>query len=198
MSDFDRAYNRLLKTEGGYANDPNDRGGETYKGISRRYNPGWTGWPIIDSAKGAPNFPASLDAVDALQDSVRRFYKGRYWDAMLCNEIEDQDIAEELLDTGVNMNTSRAVSFLQTALNVANRNGSLYGDLVVDGALGARTLSALRLALRGGDKILLLKVMNVLQGAHYIDFMTQSPDQETYARGWFARVTIGKEGPCST
>jgi len=39
-----------------------------------------------------------------------------------------------------------------------------------------------------GDAELLLKVLNVLQGAHYIDRMEHLPSQETFARGWFRRV----------
>jgi hypothetical protein len=39
---------------------------------------------------------------------------------------------------------------------------------------------------------LLLKILNVFQGMHYIDFMTKSPIQEKYARGWFTRVEIEK------
>lgn len=51
MADFDKAYFRTCKFEGGYANDKNDSGGETYKGISRVHNPKWGGWKIIDSYK---------------------------------------------------------------------------------------------------------------------------------------------------
>ncbi len=41
-----------------------------------------------------------------------------------------------------------------------------------------------------GDAGLLLKVLNVLQGAHYIDRMELLPSQETFARGWLARVFL--------
>ena len=41
-------------------------------------------------------------------------------------------LALEMFDTGVNMGTGRAVGFLQTALNVLNRNQQLYPDMVVD------------------------------------------------------------------
>ncbi|RYD50653.1 MAG: hypothetical protein EOP52_13405, partial [Sphingobacteriales bacterium] len=35
MADFLTAYKRTAVAEGGYANDPDDLGGETYKGIAR-------------------------------------------------------------------------------------------------------------------------------------------------------------------
>ena len=51
MADFHKALKRTAKYEGGYVNDPADAGGETYKGISRRANPKWDGWQLIDAHK---------------------------------------------------------------------------------------------------------------------------------------------------
>ena len=48
---FKKALEHMLKFEGGYANDPNDSGGETFRGVSRRNWPKWPGWPLIDRAK---------------------------------------------------------------------------------------------------------------------------------------------------
>ncbi len=41
----------ILSHEGGYANHPADKGGETYRGISRKANPNWEGWKYIDDVK---------------------------------------------------------------------------------------------------------------------------------------------------
>lgn len=41
----------ILGHEGGYANHPADKGGETYRGISRKANPDWVGWKYIDEVK---------------------------------------------------------------------------------------------------------------------------------------------------
>ncbi len=49
--DFQKALAHTLEFEGGYANDPADSGGETFRGISRRNWPQWEGWPLIDQAK---------------------------------------------------------------------------------------------------------------------------------------------------
>ena len=40
MTSFDHAFERLIGHEGGYVNDPKDRGGETKYGISKRSYPG--------------------------------------------------------------------------------------------------------------------------------------------------------------
>jgi len=57
---------------------------------------------------------------------------------------------------------------------------------------GNNTLSALKSYLVINNNSFLLKVMNILQGAHYIEKMTESPLQERNAFGWLKRVTITK------
>ena len=190
MAKFKEAFDITLGHEGGYTDDPVDVGGETYCGISRRYNPGWEGWSFIDQKK-TTNGPIKNGArFDAINPSVESFYKEKYWDPFLGDEIADQPIANELFDTGVNMGISRAIKFLQVALNCLNRNQSLFDDLVEDGKMGRRTLAALDTIPQERD--LIYKLMNVLQGMHYIEYMRQSPTQEKYARGWFKRVTFLK------
>ena len=57
MASFGEAFEHTMGMEGGYANDPQDVGGETFMGVSRVYNPGWYGWTIIDGQKDEYNFP---------------------------------------------------------------------------------------------------------------------------------------------
>ena len=172
--------------EGAYSNDPDDVGGETYCGISRVYNPAWPGWDYIDEMKiGQTGFDKVV-----LEPLVRTFYKERYWNPFMGDRLQ-QDIANEMFDTAVNMGIGRAIKFLQQGLNALNRNATLYPDLVEDGDFGGRTLSAYE-TLPKKDLPVLNKIMNVLQGMHYIEYMRKSPTQEKYARGWFNRVSISK------
>jgi lysozyme family protein len=192
MADFMEAFETTLAHEGGYVKDPDDRGGETYKGIARRYNPGWPGWARIDNAKKQRGFPQTLQADQTLQSGVASFYRSHYWDKFQGDSISVQTIANELFDTAVNLGVARAIEFFQRALNVLNRNGALYDDLVTDGVFGPKSLAALRAYLKKDKPDYLLKILNVLQGMHYIEFMTRSPRQEKFARGWLNRVTIEK------
>jgi len=48
---FSHILNDTLKHEGGYANHSADKGGETYRGITRKNNPNWQGWKYIDEVK---------------------------------------------------------------------------------------------------------------------------------------------------
>ena len=185
MAEFNKAFDITMGHEGGYSNDADDAGGETYRGISRKYNPHWTGWNLIDDTK--PNIDkAKLDPY------VRNFYEDKYWDENLLDEVESQAVANEIFDTGVNMGTAKAAKFLQQSLNYLNRNGTLFNELVVDGKIGKKTLDALDDVLCEGDETILLTMMNVLQGNHYFEYMTKSPIQEKFARGWFSRVKLSK------
>jgi len=190
MANFEEAYAKTMGHEGGYVHDPDDVGGETYKGIARKYNADWEGWTTIDSKKSDSNFPGCLDDIDELQDSVHAFYKAKYWDVNKLDDVPSQAVGEEMFDTGVNMGTGRAAKFLQKSLNYLNRNGSLYPELTVDGAIGGKSLSALDKVWHDGDEKVLLTMLNVLQGQHYMNYMDSSPSQKKYARGWFKRVSL--------
>jgi lysozyme family protein len=190
MADFEKAYFRTMDHEGGYVADPDDAGGETYMGISRVYNPSWEGWNIIDDLKRLDVFPQNLNDDDELQDMVMDFYEQYYWDVNRLDEVESQAVASEMFDTGVNMGVRRAAKFLQEALNYLNRDENSYPDLVVDGVIGRITLDALEIIMEGNDEDILLTIMNVLQGQHYLNYMKKSPIQEKYCRGWFRRVSL--------
>lgn len=103
MANFDEAYKRTLKFEGGYVNDPSDRGGETYKGIARKFNAKWRGWDIIDKYKTNPNFPKCLDSDTQLQTLVKQCYRANYWEPLWGDKIQNQAVANDLYDTAVNM-----------------------------------------------------------------------------------------------
>jgi len=194
MGNFDEAFEKTAAIEGGYVFDPDDAGGETYKGISRRFNLSWKGWYRIDEIKRANSRKKKFDKVfeqdESLQEEVLLFYKEAYWDKFWGDEIPVQEIAEELFDTGVNMGVRRAVGFLQEGLNLLNRNQRNYTDIVEDGLFGKNTLKVLMAYLKIDDLSYLLKVMNILQGMHYIEYMRKSPKQEKYARGWLKRVKV--------
>lgn len=192
MADFKTAYTKTAVVEGGYANDPDDRGDETYKGIARKMDPTWKGWPIIDDIKRrVPNSAAHINAAaegnGQLQGTVIDYYKRNYWDVLNLDHIEDQRVANELYDTGVNMGIGRAGLFFQRVLNAMNRNGSLFSDLKLDGQVGPNTLTAFN-ALSASDKIFVWRLLNCLQGEKYISICEANPVQEKFMRSWASRV----------
>lgn len=193
MADFLKAYNITLDHEGGYSNDPTDIGRETYKGISRKYNPDWDGWVLIDSLKSDSNFPNNTYKNTILNDMICKFYKEKYWDVILLDECTSQEVANELFDTSVNMGTTRAIKFLQRALNLLNKDGNIYSDISEDGKMGKNTLKALKACIDYRGDSYLFKILNLLQGNHYLEFMIKNPEQEKFAYGWLSRVTFTKQ-----
>jgi len=190
MADFNMAYAITMAYEGNYSNDSDDVGGETYKGIARKYHPNWQGWPIVDAQKLYPNFPECLENLFELQQLVKNFFKTTYWDVIRGDDIMDQNIANEMFDTSVNMGVKRAVKYLQSGLNILNRNQQNYPDIVEDGSFGPITFRTLQKYLSIDSNEYLLKVMVILRGMHYIEYMRKSLTQEKFARGWLKRVHI--------
>jgi lysozyme family protein len=187
MANFKVAYDKTSIIEGGYANDPADNGGETYKGIARKFWPAWKGWAIIDVIKRTQGKAASIinkagEVNRELQSLVLSFYKANFWDSMNLDKMKSQDIANELYDTGVNMGYKVGVEFLQRILNAINNP-----DILVDGDLGTSTLSRCN-SLNEADTKIVVKFLNHLQGAKYLDIVEHNRSQEKFIRSWASRT----------
>lgn len=121
MADFNKEFEKLLKVEGGYVNDKDDTGGETYLGISRRNNPKWSGWSIIDNIKkqyGTKNITNRLKKDESLNNAAKKLYKERYWDAMDLDDVPNQSISHQLFDTCVNCGAKIAITLAQKILSM--------------------------------------------------------------------------------
>lgn len=187
MADFNIAYKKTAAIEGGYANNSNDRGGETYKGIARKIHPDWKGWTFIDGIKAS--FGTSAQVINqqaaknlSLQALVNHFYKVNFWDALNLDSLNSQRVANELYDTAVNMGTGRAGLFFQRCLLVSTRD-----YLKLDGQVGNKTISVFN-ELSETDKYMVWKLFNCLQGERYISICEADPTQEIFMRSWASRV----------
>lgn len=200
MSDFFCAYHDTMLYEGSYSNDPRDRGGETWRGIARNIHPKWEGWALIDEVKqnvNAAQLVKALQQDDELDEMVRNFYEAEFWKPLQLDEIKEQGIAAELFDTSVNQGAVIAVKAFQAALNLLNNNQKHYSDINEDGKMGPATLKAYSAYMltsnfpgRSVERNVatLLKVLNGLQFARYVEICRNKPDQEVYFYGWVNRV----------
>lgn len=181
---FRAALAATLEHEGVDSDHPLDPGGQTYMGISRVYWPDWPGWEIIDNDGFDDEVTRRL-----LDRLVHEFYRTEFWGRVKGDQVSTLSpaVAAELFDTAVNRSVHAAVIILQQALNLLNRNELIYPDLVEDGRIGPRTLNTLRQYLQGSPESRLLRVMNTLQGMHYVEQMRRWPQKEEF-RGWFDRV----------
>lgn len=136
MAEFLTSFRKTSKFEGGYANHPNDKGGETYKGIARNMWPQWGGWKIIDRYKGSPVSSKKMTEVLSgsveLEDMVEAFYRAHFWKPIIGDEIMNQLIADNIYDFAVNSGVSRAVRYAQRIVGTAE-----------DGIMGPKTIKAI-------------------------------------------------------
>ena len=109
MANYELEFSKLILAEGGYINDKDDAGGETYLGISRKFNPAWSGWKQVDDVKKKfPNYTNKqltnvLKGNKILTNSARQYYKVKYWDKLKLDNENNQELAHQIFDTGVNM-----------------------------------------------------------------------------------------------
>lgn len=177
----DKTISKIIDVEGGFVDDPSDSGGATNYGITesvaRAY--GYTGH---------------------MRDLPRRvafdIYTVKYWQSVDADNILfiSEAIAAEVVDTAVNMGIKRAVIFLQRSLNVLNQHGDLYTDVVIDGVMGSATLKALIEYDMKRDVTILVKMLNCLQGAFYVELAERREKDEKFIYGWFKnRVELTDE-----
>lgn len=179
------ALRRTLGDEGGYNNHPDDRGGETYRGISRKAWPDWDGWFIIDKAKatmpqkGADEYLASIPWLDA---QVEDFYRANFWPAWM--DKLPPALAIEVFDASVNHGTSRSARMLQHAVNLLNGNGKTTADIAEDGKPGPATLAALDAVTSKRGLDVVLKCFKLLRGRLFIELCEKDSSQEAFLVGW--------------
>ncbi|MDN3550033.1 glycoside hydrolase family 108 protein [Mucilaginibacter aquaedulcis] len=175
MANFNVAYALTSKVEGGYANNPADNGGETFKGISRKFNPNWEGWKLVDQIKEehSLNLNAELEQSDQLSNLILNFYKENYWDVNDTGAIVNQQIANQVFDTSVNCGTGKAAEFLQCAAKVT-----------VDREIGPVTISAVNSL---NPETLYNEFIN-LRKDYYKKIVAANPTQAQFEKSWFSRL----------
>ena len=152
---FDIIIVKTLKHEGGYVWRDDDPGGETNYGISKGSYP-------------------SIDIKNLTKAQAIEIYRRDYWEKPKINMIKDDDLAAKVFDIGVNVGTTRAVRFLQTAINF------LGAKLATDGVLGPKTLSAVN---GHSNPKAVLTVFKEQVRAHYL-----RQNKPQFITGWLRRL----------
>lgn len=175
MAQFTVSYQITKKMEGGYSNNPNDKGKETYAGISRTSFPNWKGWAFLDKQTK----PIKTNSFFSyLNMAVLQFYKTQFWGPLKCG-LMSQVVANQLFDYAVNSGKRKAVKDLQTVLN------RLGASLQVDGIIGEKTLSTMsRFNQNNIARNLLIKREN------FINWLVQQQPQ--FKKGWLNRIAYLK------
>ena len=115
MSDFDRAFDLLMESEGGYSNDKNDPGGETIFGISKRAYP-------------------QEDMLFLTLDRAKEIYRRDYWDAIRADDLP-YPMNILIFDAAVNQGKKAAVRMLQEALKI--KQDGVIGQQTIKAAVAS-------------------------------------------------------------
>ena len=95
---FQPSFEHVLKSGGGYVNDPDDRGKETNLGVTKAAWAQYIGRPVQDGEMRA-----------LTRETVEPFYKKGYWDKCRCDELP-AGLDYAVFDFAVNAGPGRARS----------------------------------------------------------------------------------------
>ncbi len=157
----------ILAAEGGYVDDPDDRGGCTKYGIT------------IGTLSEERGEEVDCEAVRHLtEDEARSIYRHKYIHVPGFDQIRDQGpwavLRELLVDSAVQHGASKAVEWLQEASGAA-----------VDGDFGPNT----RGAVNSSDPTRLYNEILAERIRYYGEIISNDHSQARFALGWMRRVT---------
>ena len=90
---------RIFKNEGGYVNDPDDPGGETNFGISKRYHP-------------------DEDIKNLTKERAHEIYQIEYFSKL--PQVDNEEFQYHIYDHGVNAGVSRSLKLYNQAIKTDN------------------------------------------------------------------------------
>lgn len=141
------------------------RNGRERFGIVERFHP-----ELVDSG-----FFDDMDHDEALELAEETLLHC-YWDPILGDSIEDQNIADLLFSMAVNESCHEAVTLLQRAMGFLPAH--------VDGKMGPDTLGIVNSA----DPTVVLNALQNQANAFYEHVAQVNPDQQKNLQGWLNRI----------
>lgn len=163
----------LIRREGGFVDDPADRGGATNMGIT------------IGTLGRYLGRRATVDEVRALSRAeVFSIYDQLFWSGPGFHRLDlDQRIVINVFDAGVMSGPSRAIRWLQEVLR------DLGGQLTVDGVLGPETS---RVGRQIQERVGIVALNNAFcdrRQRFYDSIVARDESQSRFRRGWTNRVS---------
>jgi lysozyme family protein len=159
---FDKSFDLVIKSEGGYVNDPLDKGGETNLGVTK------AAWMAYLKVKELP-----ANAMKELtKDKVKPFYKAMYWDKV-CGDELPSGIDYLAFDFAVNAGAGQSAKFIQRAIG-SNADG-VIGPATMDKVIKTASVD-------------LLNSFTKQKESFYKDIVARKPEQVKFLKGWLTRV----------
>lgn len=166
MADYKKLIPHILKWEGGWANDPSDKGGPTMKGITLAT------YTLYCKSKGKRTpTQAQLKAIS--KEEWEDIFKSMYWDKWRADEINSQSIANLVVDWAWTSGIW-GVKYPQSVLKVT-----------VDGKVGPKTIAAIN---NYPDQRGLFNKLWLKRKAHFESIANANASQKKFLKGWLNRL----------
>lgn len=168
---FNKISSIILQHEGGYVDDPNDKGGKTNKGIA------WRTW--LRYAKSDLGLEPTVDNLrDITDEQAEIIYRKRYWEPKGFCKVENDRVGLMVYDWTIT--SGGAHRQVQNLLN------DEFGQTVtVDGDIGPNTISAINSV---EDQNLFLERVATIRRAYYRQLVVNDSRNERFIKGWLNRV----------
>lgn len=189
---FEQAFAELLGIEGGFVDDPVDRGGATKYGISLRFLK--AEGAIDEDLDGYADFDLDMDGdIDGADirkltvGDAKSLYKRSFWQALECESFP-RPIGEMLFDQGVNGGNHAAKKLLQQAINAVLRAGRYRTiPLKVDGQIGDLTRQSFQSMWERHPEQLVIEYREAVKD-RYVAIVRRNPSQAKFLKGWLNRA----------
>jgi lysozyme family protein len=174
ISNFEKALDLVLQSEGGFSINPFDNGNKLPDGRQGCTNKGITqnSWEEFVGHKVSHN-----DMRNLTQEQIAKFYKAKFWKLAKCDELPS-GVDYVVFDFSVNAGVGRAVKTLQQSIGVS-----------ADGLIGAITLAELAKC----NTTNLISKFSEKKIEFYQDLVARKPDQQVFLKGWLNRVSHAKK-----
>lgn len=162
MANADKLIPIIRKWEGGWSNNKYDKGKETMCGIT------------LSTFRNFFGKDKTADDLKHITDEQWKYiFKSGYWDKCNADRIQNQSIANLLVDFAWGSGSKTAIKKIQKLLGVK-----------VDGILGEITLSAINKA----DSKELFENLWKVRKQFFISIVNNNPSQSIFLKGWLNRL----------
>ena len=160
MASFFNYIPTLLKWEGGYVNNPADKGGATNRGVTLATFRKWYG-----------SFKTVTDLKNMTDCQWCRIMRS-YWDDVKGDQIQSQSIADLFVDWHINAGV-KAIKRVQKMFGIKQ-----------DGIVGPVTLRY----LNSTNRQVIFNRLRDERENYYLDIVKADPSQRVFLNGWLNRA----------